>query len=378
VVNPDGSTAPLAVPPGLAPAADGAYTITHDFVASHAAALDSPGRYTLAFEAGSIDDGTGAAYPIARADLLVDVGRGAYIAAVAPEVVQCGVDAPAEITVEAGDLDAAQAGSVRLSVLGAGREVELAPLEGGAYGGSLEPLCQALLATLSCGAEADAALRVRLVSTGADGAPAAFERDVPVHVRAALCTATSTPAPSAMPTPTPPPAPPPTPLPDRDGDGVHDAADRCVDGGQWSMAPWWDGCPPPLAVQALGGLASAGVLAFLALYAAPFALVMTVQPPPSGYVQIFRNGKAEGAYKSLKSLGQGARSSRVTIGSEGMLRVAGLEPVELRVERRGQAAVVLKGAKGPQLFQVRDIPSTYTAANGIVLKFAREPRHLGR
>jgi hypothetical protein len=129
-----------------------------------------------------------------------------------------------------------------------------------------------------------------------------------------------------------------------------------------------------------GALAGAGLLAFLGFYVAPMALVMTVRQPPAGYVQVYRNGKADGSYKSLRSLGQAARKSTVTIGSQGLLRVPGMEPVELRVERRGNGAAVLRGKNGPQLFQIREVPATHTASggNGIVLRFSTDPKQLGR
>jgi hypothetical protein len=142
------------------------------------------------------------------------------------------------------------------------------------------------------------------------------------------------------------------------------------------MAPWFGGCPPPLAAKVAGALAGAGVLAFLGFYVLPLGLVMTVRQPPAGYVQVYRNGKAEGSYKSLRGLGQSARKSAITIGSKGLLKVPGMEPVELRVERRGDASVVLRGANGPQLFQIREIPSMHTASGGIVLKFSTDPKQL--
>jgi hypothetical protein len=384
VTGPDGNAADLPVPADLRPAADGTYAVPFDFARAFPDAGDRTGRYTFSLEAGRIDDGSGGSYPIARAELLVDVGRSAYIAGLAPEALVCAPGRPVTLTVNLGDLSAAQAGSVRLSALAAGHEIRLDPRQGDAYGASLEPLCQALQTTLSCGTESDLSVRLRLLSSNADGSAAPpSERDVPVHVVAAACTATPTLTPSATPTPrptatpVPTPTPSPTPVPDTDRDGYNDLADRCVGSPGWSILPYWGGCPPPLFAQVAGGVAGLGLLAFLAFYAVPLGLVMTVQPPPAGYVQVFRNGRAEGSYRSLRGAGQAARSSTVTIGSQGIVRVAGLEPVELRVERRGENGVVLRGAKGPQLFTIRDIPASYTAANGtIVLKFALDPRNL--
>ena len=168
------------------------------------------------------------------------------------------------------------------------------------------------------------------------GQPRRSSATCPSQVTTAACTPTPTPTATLTPTPSPTPTPAPTPIPDSDGDGLNDLSDQCVDEAGWALAPWFGGCPPPLAAKVAGALAGAGLLAFLGFYVAPMAMVMTVRQPPAGYVQVYRNGKAEGSYKSLRSLGQAARKSTITIGSKGMLKVPGMEPVELRVERRGQ------------------------------------------
>jgi hypothetical protein len=154
-------------------------------------------------------------------------------------------------------------------------------------------------------------------------------------------------------------------------------SDGCVNESGWNVAPWFGGCPPPLAAKVAGALAGAGLLAFLGFYVAPMAMVMTVRQPPTGYVQVYRNGKADGSYKSLRSLGQAARKSTITIGSKGMLKVAGMEPVELRVERRGAWP---PPARPNGTIVPREIPSMHTSSggNGIVLKFSTDPRQLGR
>ncbi len=380
VTHPDGSTAAIPVPAGVQPDADGAYTLSYDLASTYAAA-DEPGRYAFAFEAGEIEGIAGDVFPIARAELLVDLRQSAYVASVTPEVLQCMPGQPAELTVTVGDPAAAQAGSLRISAFGGGREVALAPsADGATFSAPVTSLCEALIATLVCGAESNAAVRVRLVAVNADGSAAApVELDVPARVVAPACTPTPTLTPTLTPVPTATPTPAPTPIPDTDGDGFNDLDDECVEGRGWSVVPFFRGCPPPVYAQIAGGLAGLGLLAFLGFYVVPLALVLTVNPPPGGYVQVYRNGKAEGGYKSLRSLGQSARKSAVTIGSQGLLRVAGLEPVELRVERRGGKGVVLKGAHGPQLFTIREIPATHIAAGGqVVLRFSTDPKQLGR
>ncbi len=282
-----------------------------------------------------------------------------------------------DLSITLGGLDAGQLAAVRASVFAGGREAALTPGESGAFSASVGPLCEALAAALSCGSSVETSMRVRVTFAGG---VQPLERDVPVQVAAVACTPTPVPTATLTPTPRPTPTPAPTPVPDSDGDGVNDLSDQCVDEAGWAFAPWGgsSGCPPPLAAKVAGALAGAGLLAFLGFYVAPAALVATVRQPPAGYVQVYRNGKAEGSYKSLRSLGQAARKSTITIGSKGLLQVQGMEPVELRVERRGSVSTVLRGPSGPQLFQIRDIPSMHTASggNGIVLKFSTDPKQL--
>ena len=167
----------------------------------------------------------------------------------------------------------------------------------------------------------------------------------------------------------------------RTATAANDLADQCVDEAGWGFAPWFGGCPPPLAAKVAGALAGAGLLAFLGFYVAPMAMVMTVRQPPAGYVQVYRNGKAEGSYKSLRSLGQSARKSTITIGSKGLLKVPGMEPVELRVERRGQrirACCAGRTARSCSRSGRSRRCTPRPAGNGIVLKFSTDPKQLDR
>jgi hypothetical protein len=104
---------------------------------------------------------------------------------------------------------------------------------------------------------------------------------------------------------------------------------------------------------------------------------MTVSPPPSGYLLICRDNKPQGSPRSLRDAGIGARSSTVTIGSKGDIRVTGLAPVELCVMRRGKEAVVMDGAKGSQKFTIVDIPNSINISNtNIILKFGTDASKL--
>lgn len=368
VTNPDGSAAEVSA--AVQPDAQGVYTVPVNLPA------EAEGRFAFAVEAGSVSDPSGATFPVARAELLVDVTRAGFVESVSPEVIDCAPGQAADARVTLGGLDAGQLSAARASLFAGGQEVALTPDANGAFTASVAPLCDALAATLSCGSAVDNVMRLRVTLPGS----AALERDIPARVTTVACTPTPTPTATLTPTPSPTPTPAATPIPDSDGDGRNDLEDSCVDAAGWGLAPWFGGCPPPLAAKVAGAVAGAGLLAFLGFYVLPLGLVMTVRQPPAGYVQVYRNGKADGSYKSLRSLGQSARKSSITIGSKGLLKVPGMEPIELRVERRGDIAVVSRGASGPQAFQIRDIPSMYTASggNGITLKFSTDPKQLGR
>lgn len=377
VVNPDGSQAELRIPTTLRPDAEGIYEVAHDFAAGYLAASSNPGRYALAFEVGLADDSGGARIPIARADLLVDVGRGAYVAAISPQPLVCAAGQPANITVTAGDLDAANLESVRVRVLGAGREALLAPGGGDTYVGALDDLCAGVLASLACNGTVETKFRVRMASIAKDGTTSPpSERELLVRAQGVPCTPTPTPLPPT-PTPTPvPPTPTPTPRPNRDGDPYPDDVDDCPEQAELSLAPWFGGCPPPWWAWLIVGLLAVGLIALLVLYLIPLLLVSTVKPPPGGHVLVCREGKAAGGTRSLRAIGIGARSSTVTIGSKGHLKVTGADPVVCRVERRGKDAVVFQGAKGVQLFTIGAIAKDLRVSNDIVIKFCTDASRL--
>lgn len=373
VVNPDGSQAELRIPTTLRPDAEGIYEVAHDFAAGYLAAPSSPGRYALAFEVGLADDSGGTRIPIARADLLVDVGRGAYVAAISPQPLVCAAGQPANITVTAGDLDAANLESVRVRVLGAGREALLAPGGGDTYVGALDDLCAGVLASLACDGTVETKFRVRMASIAKDGTTSPpSERELSVRAQGIACTPTPTPLP---PTPTPTPVPPtPTP-PNRDGDSCPDATDPCPDQTPLSIAPWFGCCPPPWWAWLIAGLLAVGLIALLALYLIPLLLVSTINPPPAGHVLVCKDGKPVRGVHSLKVLGLGARKSTITIGSKGVLKVADLDPIAYRVERHGKEAFVFQGAKGPQQFSIGKIPNEIHTGN-TVIKFCTDTQYL--
>jgi hypothetical protein len=382
VLRPDGTTKELRIPADIKPNSDGVYEIAHDFVADFPAAAKSPGRFMLTLDAGLNDPKSSIRVPIARADLLVDVGRVADFDKITPDPLICGVGQSANLSVMLRDMDVAKPETVRVrAYYGSGRDMELKSTSGNVLSAPVDELCKALLVNLACSQKREEKVRIRLVSENRDGA-AAPPAEVPLSVQliAPLCTPTPTHTP-VPPTPRPPPTATPvptaTPIPNSDQDPPNDLVDKCPTQTEWKIAPWFNGCPPPIWVLALAGLVLLGLLAFLGLYLIPLLLTMTVSPPPSGYLLICRDNKPQGSPRSLRDAGIGARSSTVTIGSKGDIRVTGLAPVELCVMRRGKEAVVMDGAKGSQKFTIVDIPNSINISNtNIILKFGTDASKL--
>ena len=392
IVHPDGSIADLPIPTTLTPNAEGVYEITHDFTSTYPAAATTSGRFMLMFEAGSADDREGRRIPVARADLLVDVGRGAYIVDVSPQPFVCAAGQPSIITVTAGDLEAARLDTVVVRVARAAEatgDVTLAPGGGNTSVGDLNDLCQRMLTGLACDASLDDTLRVWLVSQSKDDTtPPRSDHPIALKAQAPACTPTPTPTP-IPPTPTP---------PDTDTDGLRDPVDSCPTQAQWALLPRFDGCPPPIWLIVLMGLFALGILAFLALFLIPLLLVSTITPPPDGYVLICEGGKAQSSPKSLRSIGLSARRSKITIGPKGDIKVgsttppsgaksvrgakapaaakteSGVKPVDYRVERRGKESVVVDAA-GVQQFVIREIPNP-VSCRGVTLKFSTDQKQL--
>jgi hypothetical protein len=125
------------------------------------------------------------------------------------------------------------------------------------------------------------------------------------------------------------------------------------------------------------GLLLLALLAFLALYLVPLLLALTVSPPPSGYVLVCQGNKAAGSPKSLRNAGLAGRSSKVTIGSRGHIRVSKLKSVEFRVERRGKEVIVVDAASDQVKCTVRQLPSQVNTSDvSTVLRFSTDPAQL--
>ncbi len=382
ILRPDGSTSDLRIPVGIKPNTEGVYEISYDFATDYPAAARTPGRFMLTINAGINDPNSQIRVPIARADLLVDVGRMADIDKVSPDPLVCAAGQSTNLSVTIRDADVAKADSLHVRVyFGSGRDIELKPAGGSVFGGSVDALCQAFVPTVTCDQKREDKVRIRFVSENRDGSAAPpAEYSLPVQIVGPRCTPTPTYTP-VPPTATPrPPTPTPTPTPkpsNRDGDPLIDSVDRCPDAAEWSAAPWFEGCPPPLWALILTGLGSLGLLAFLALYLLPLLLTLTILPPPSGHMLVLRDNKAQGSPVSIRNAGIGARRSKVTIGSKGHIRIAGLEPVELRVERRGKEAIVMEGSNGPQKLVIGEFPKQLVTSDAsIILKFSTKSAKL--
>lgn len=369
VFHPDGTSAELRIPSDLTPDAEGLYEITHDFVSTYPGVVDELGRFMLALQAGVANSETGTRIPIARKDLLVDVGSGAYIADVVLDPPACKIGEPVTVKVTVGDLDTTASSDVRVKVIGLGQEIDLVPGGGDTYVGSLDTLCQAMLSNASCGQTVNESVRARLVVAPVDGISAPpSERPLPIQAIAPDCTPTPTPSPTATPTPTPTPTPPP---PNQDGDRLPDVQDECATQAEWESVPYWDGCPPPWWVFLIAGLLLLAILAFLGGYLIPKLWVSFVSPPPQGYVLICMAGKPQGAVRSIRGAGLAARRSTVTIGSKGHIPVTGMSKV-LRIQRQNKEAVVFDGVNKQS---IRSVPSEIRDGE-VVVKFCTDQSRL--
>ena len=109
--------------------------------------------------------------------------------------------------------------------------------------------------------------------------------------------------------------------------------------------------------------------------------------------------KALGAVKPLRSIGLSARSSKITIGPKGHIKVGSvkptrgtkpapgvkptpgakpasdIKPVLFRVERRGKESVVVDAATGALRFVIREIPNSLTYGD-VTLKFSTDQKQL--
>jgi hypothetical protein len=343
VILPNGLKAPLRVPDPVVPDSTGVYEIRFDFASAYPEVLDTPGRFTFILNAGSAlspDEASGERIPIATAQLVVEVGRGPFIADITPDPLVCEPGQPAQLRVEVGDHALATADSLHLRAFGAGEEVMLESAGDGVFEGDVSAICSALSDGLACSTEQDAIVRLRLTARLLNGTPLPpTERDTTVRIMAPDC---------PTPTPSPTPVPPPTPVPDSDVDGIKDPVDECPTQPGLSL---FDGCPPPWWAWLIAGLVALGLLALLVFVVFPWIKVRTFAPPPKGYVLVCRGGKPEGPY-SVHSAGMANRSNKVTVGGDrkkAHIYVRGLQPVEFYIVQQGDDVKVFGAGKGGAL-----------------------------
>ena len=371
---PDGSKRELAIPQDIAPDGNGVYSIEYDFAAHYPEIMDHPGRFIFTFMAGEATRTEDELVPIARADLIVDVGVRPYIAQISPIPVACQPNQPAQLTVQVGDYQIAATESMHVKVIGAGSEVTLSQETDGVFSGSVDTLCAALLQKVPCGVTSeDTTFRVRLVAGSKDGA--AYPPDnkkLPVQVISMACTPTPTPTATVTPTPTLTPTPTPTPIPNTDQDSLNDLEDRCPQQAEWAWAPYFHGCPPAWWMIALAAILILLVLAFLVVFFIPWLNITFISKPPSGYVLVCQDGKAIKGPVSLASIGRRVRRSKITIGSKGHLKVNGLKDVEFIVERHGTRTIIKDAESGRQRAQLNErTPIPLRTSNpSIQLRFA--------
>ncbi len=363
VLLPDGSSKELRVPSTITPDGDGIYEIIYDFAAEYPAIVNTSGRFMFSLQAGDANNSTtDKRIPVARKDLLVEVGRGVYLANITSDPADCRDEGKMLINVTLGDLDTVNRDSIQVKAIGLGQEIELILGDGDIYTGSLDAVCSAMLSATACSETANESIRIRLAAQDINGvALPVSERTLSLRAVGPDCTPTPLPTATPMPTPTP------TPLPNQDSDRLPDVQDSCVTQAEWQRFPYWNGCPPPWWAYLLAGLVGLGVLALLALYLLPLLWITFVSKPADAYILVCRDGKQEGRLRSVRSVGYEVRRSVVTIGSKGHIRVAGMSK-ELQVRRRGKEAIIVEG-KSTQT--VRDIPAQISDGN-IVVKYGRD------
>lgn len=334
VLLPDGREEPWRIDTTMVPDSQGVYTLPFDLQSVYPAVRDQPGRFTFILNAGSADkDGSVEHIPIATARLLVDAGPGPFIAGIAPQPFMCGGGHPSQLTVNVGDANTAQPGSIHVRVFGNGSDVSLDSRSDSVFAADLGSLCAELVKPLPCSIEQTAGLHVRLTAQLANGtALPSIERELPVQLIARACP------------PTPTPTPPPTPVPDHDSDGLNDLADGCPS--SWGPA-FLGGCTPLWSLIVAGAVAL-GLLWLLIYQIAPLLKVRFITPPPRGGVKIVQSGLAP-LFRNLYTVGLGRRTSRIRIGGDKKrdhIYIKDLKSPEFIAQRNGKETVLIDPATG--------------------------------
>lgn len=378
ITDVDGNITPLDIPPNIEPDANGIYTIQATFP------FDALGRYTIHLKSGDASPTTllgEEILPIAQATLLLDVGRGAYIANIIPATLICRNNTPQIITVTLNDVNTVDRDTIRIRAIAGGREISLAPQDEVTWSGDIAPLCDGFLAVRSCNTTANDKINLRLAAasnlyTGA----VSGEGTLPVTIEGVACTPTPTstpsrtPIPTSTPTPTPSPTAVPTPIPNTDNDSQFDPDDQCLNEAEWGAMPYYNGCPPPITHQvglvAGAGGTGAGAIWLLFGFILPWLWVQTPWgAPPKGKVMICQGGKQvfDG---SLDSIGRSVRSSRITIGSKGIVKIEKTQATEVIITRDGERIVIenLKTKAKQYLKRTDKIYKEMTLSNGNTLR----------
>jgi hypothetical protein len=330
------------------------------FDATRECSLDEPGRIIFVLKAGAANDGaaddtTGERIPVAKTHLLVDFGRGPNIETITPDPIICSAGQPITTTVHIGNYETARTDTVAVRIFGDKKDILLAPNKPGIFEGDIAPLCNELLAPLSCGSTLTTTLQVRVSgSLQADGTPfPPVERDLVMEVQAPAC---------------PPPTPIPTPIPDTDRDGLRDPQDDCPE--TWGLE-WFDGCLPLWFVILIILVTIAGaVVTFFRIIPCIF---VRIRKPPQGYIEVTRTAapapgvgkpslrqppsgpsraptssgaKAPPRVYSVSTMGMSGCTSRVTVGGRRFLfwkdtiYVPGLKPGHFVVQEQGGQTVL--------------------------------------
>ena len=319
------------------PDEQGVYEVVFDVPSFSPYGSTTFGRYNFNIYAGLSGEGGGEDVPIAKVRLSVDVGPRPYVQLITPSRLDCTSDSGQKILVTIGDYQSVISNTLKVSVIGVDRRVELEGKDG-EYRGDLYPLCLYLLIDLACGETSQSEFQIELLAQLENNQQLApWYRSIPVDVNAVDCTPTPGPTESVFMLPTPRP----TPIPDSDGDGFGDTVDSCPTQAGTSM---FNGCQPPFWFYLIGVAAVVGMLILIWKLIWPWLRVRTIARPPEVYLLICRKDLLTPELISLRDLGIKRRTNKIRIGShprKAHVYISGIKPIEFTVCEKGDKLVVL-------------------------------------
>lgn len=327
LILPDGKTTALKDLAALRPDSGGVYDFGLMLSSLYPAIEDSPGRFTIILNAGTVADTGTSAKPVASVNIQMDAGKLPYIRSAAPLPVTCEPSQPFLLRVSVGDYDTVLEGSISVTLTYKDTLLIMEQKEPGIYQADLQQFCSTLIRQQVCSTQQNYNLSIQLDAQIAENYPLeTVTREIQAQALGPACTATP------IPTLTPTLQPTGTPVPDSDKDGILDSQDRCPTQSGWGIT---DGCVPWAGI--LTGLGALGLVGFTSTFFFRWVKVHTFGEPPSGYLLAVRDGKVELGPVDLHDLGMKRRASRLVVGSDSNLAhiyIPGLKSIEFYVERK--------------------------------------------